>query len=539
MSEPVISTFKGLNPKKEDATQGIVLPAKVASDVDLRNGVLKPVRSNTLVANGHSGEFIKVDDDWLSGKQYYSVYFLRGFNIIVYKDGDKWRRIARAPRTIAGLPNNAVDLGVPVPSAPKVTDLPHSVQVLSPESLSEILQYESAYALSWVRKVDDFVDESGLSEFSFYKSRYIKWKIERPLSVPDGVIGWKIYRLDRGYRAGTAFKLVAEKSIGDVHHDDYKNYESLTDVPDGLFEDDGVTISRTSPVVDFDGISATPYYNYFVAWKDNTFYLSEPNNIDSFPQQYQTSIETKIISIVPQQSDMYIFTDKGVLRAMGQDPFTLRVLPDYIGDRIASPRAVFQCELGLFYATKTGLNRVVGGQVEYISRVPLGDEYFKGIDASSIHFNYVDGIVFMFHNQGTLMFIPESGIGFVTLNGVYDGSFYDRKAGTLYVTRYGNIESLFTGDGKENMVYETGDLTLNEPSDKYFEKVEFFGEGKVTVNIFLDNEVNASTELEMDLDGMDRQRILHYPRGYTGRSGRYRVTGKGTVKEIKFYLYRS
>lgn len=537
MTQAVINTFRGLTPKKEDASQGIVLPALASSNVDLRNGVIKSFRNDTLSERGHSGEFIKFDGAWYSGQENYCYFKIRGFHYLIYKNNGVWKRIVRSPSLTKGRFEKELDLGIELPSEPMVEALALNENVTSPQSPSETNVYESAYTITWVREIDGFIDESGASLFNYYRQRYIGWKVKRPTTIPDGVVAWRIYRFDRGYLGSTSFKLVAEVPIGDNEYKDYKEGHQLSDVPDGLFEDAGVQVFRSPPVVVFDGIAKESYYNYYIGWKDNEIFFSEPNNPDSFPNQYKAKADDDILAISVHYNNMYIFTKSGVQRGVGNDPFTFNVLPGYIGERIANRNAVHTCELGLFYATVNGINRINQGSVDYISRIPLGDDYFKKFNPESFSINYANGIVYMFHNKGTLIYIPENGRGFGELSKAYEFSYYDQYEGVMYANSKKAIMGLHNGDESTSKHYKTGELTLSEPDrEKVFEKVEFFGEGTITVKLLLDNK--EFTQMEMNLSGMDRERVIYYPRGYTGRGGSFEIFGRGIVKEVKYFLNR-
>ena len=147
-----------MNPKKEDAAQGVVLPALAASDVDLRNGVIKPFDSNSFEEQGHSKEIIKVGEDWYSGHENYVHSKIRGFDVIVFKDGEKWKRITRKPRLDTGavVPDKIVDLGLVIPEEPKITPLPVSDLVQSPQSPTETNPYEANYCITWLRNIDGY-----------------------------------------------------------------------------------------------------------------------------------------------------------------------------------------------------------------------------------------------------------------------------------------------------------------------------------------------------------------------------------------------
>ena len=182
------------------------------------------------------------------------------------------------------------------------------------------------------------------------------------------------------------------------------------------------------------------------------------------------------------------------------------------------------------------MNRIIDGSTDYISRIPLGEEYFENIDTKTISMDYSNGIVYMFHSKGAVLYMPERGIGFVDLTQGYEGSYHNREDEVMFVSGGGIIQGLFEGDENTEMLYETGVLTLNEPDrTKDYEKLEFFGKGTVTTELFLDGELK--TTMTMNLDGQDRDRVIFFPRGFTGRGASFRTRGKGTITEVKYWLF--
>lgn len=534
MPDFVISEFGGLNTKKEDPSNGIVLPTKVAKNVDLRNGVLKPFALDRAVESGHDGELTIFGGQLISGKQNYTNMVINGFNILVYKDNGKWKRAVKRPTGIVNTAYAVVDLSQSTPTAPTVQILPNDPTKVKAESASSGWFYEMGYVITFVRDSDGYRDESAPSAIVTAQNQDLAFKIRRPSASGAGVIGWNIYRLSTGYRATSSFQKVAEVSIGQDFYDDYLLGSELNGTFRGIFSEDGATVLRQPAPVQFDGVASKLYYGQLVGWKDETVYISEPAQPESFPAQYQIFCNDRIVAAESFSGDLYAFTESGIQRILGDNPITMAVIPEYIGYRATNRKAVISCDAGLFYAYKTGIGRINGSGHMSITRNLLGDDYFKDLDMNSVHLNYADGILYIFHSKGTLLYIEELGIGFVELTSIYKGSFYDRKEGRIIATGANWCWALHQGDDKRTLQYRQDGLVLNQPDDKRFELIKVYGTGKFNVKLILDGVTR--TERVLDLEGMDRDKTIKFPYGRLAREASWELTGTGKITEIKAML---
>lgn len=534
MPDFVISEFGGLNTKKEDPANGIMLPTKVAKNTDLRNGVLKPFRIDKAVESGHTGELAVYGNELISGKQGYSQMVINGYNILVFKDSGKWKRAVKTPTGVVKTSYPVVDLSQPTPSAPSITALPNDPTKVKAEAASDGWFYEMAYVITFVRETGGYRDESAPSEIISAQNEQLAFRVKRPTISGESIIGWNIYRISTGYRATGSFQKVAEVSIGQDYYDDYLLGSQLNGTFEGIFTDDGATVLRQPAPVQFDGVSPRLYYGQLVAWKNEVVYISEPAQPESFPAQFQVNCNDRVIAVEAYAGDLYAFTESGIQRIMGDNPITMAILPDYIGYRATNSRSVLATEAGLFYVYKTGIGRISSGGHASITRNLLGDDYFKNLDMESTHINYADGILYIFHSKGTLLYIEERGIGFVEFTSVYQGSFYDRKEGRMLCTKDNWCWAIHQGDENMALQYRQDGLVLNQPDDKRFTQIRVFGDGKFHVRLYLDGVERTSRIL--DLDGLNRDRIIRFPVGRLAREASWELTGNGKVTEIKAIL---
>jgi len=535
MPDFVISEFGGINTRKEDPANGVNLPTKIAKNVDLRGGIIKPFRSDLAIKDGVSGELAIYGDDLIHGKENPVVFTINGFEILVYKDGGEWKRAVRRPAGRLAEAYTVDSLSQATPGSPTVKALPGDPTKVKAEPATEGWFYEMVYAVTFVRDAGGYIDESAPSVFVSARNEQMAFQIVRPLlSGANSIVRWNIYRLSVGYRDTASFQKVAEVSVGLDSYDDYNLGSELAGTYKGLFSSDGVTVLRQPAPVEFDGICPTLHYGQLVGWKDEMIFVSEPNQPESFPAQYQIPCSERIVSVQSYQGDLYAFTLNGVQRIIGSDPINVTIIPGYIGYRASSRRATVATENGLFYAFRNGIGVISSGQSQSITRGLLDPEYFDQIDPDSVHLAYGDGILYLFHSAGCLLFIQERGIGFVELTKIYEGAVYDRKNGVMVAAREGRAWEMWKGEGTTTAQYKQGGLVLNQPDDKRFSEIRVYGTGQFELVIYIEG-IERSRRV-LNLEGMLRDRIMRFPAGHTGREASWMLTGTGKVTEIKAVL---
>jgi hypothetical protein len=182
------------------------------------------------------------------------------------------------------------------------------------------------------------------------------------------------------------------------------------------------------------------------------------------------------------------------------------------------------------YMAKTGLVAVTGSGMNNISRNPLGPEYFRDMDLSTAFLKVFQGAIYLFHADGILRFdIAENS--FTTHEGVYAAGFVEREAGILALRSGTNLLEFRGSTGLYTYTYETGDIVLRQPEWKTFQRFELFGTGTAEASVSVDG---VNTEVfAIDFGGMLRDRTIHVPHGVIGRAARLKITGTGTLTEIR------
>jgi len=531
----VLSDFLGLNLKKRDDANGVLLPAKKCINTDLRGGTIRPFKANLFAERGHRGEIVKYDNEWFSGKENYVTWTINGFELLIYRDGQDWKQVVRQPRVVgANLSNTVVDLGLPQPGAPSVSTLPFDDRVTSPEAHVNN-PYRMGYFTTWIREVEGYREESSPSPFTYASNNVIAFNIQVTGTVPDNIVGGRLYRFSEGKDSTVTAGLVAEFTSSSFEVDDHLLGDQLGSPYSGFFTTAvGVRVLRFPPDVVFDGICPTIHNGRLVAWHGSNFYFSEGNEPGSFPAAYMHSAGDKIISIESYNGELYIFTRSGIQRVVGQDPVEPYVVPMFQGDGISSRRAVTSAVEGVYYLCRRGLGIVNSGGARLISRDFLPETYFDDIDVSTAHLASGIGLVLLFHSKGALALVTERGRGFVELDQVYTGSFFDKQTGKFFVTTGEVLQELWGGDDYLDARYKFGDLVLNLPEDKEFESFTMVGSGTFTVTLSLDGE--DETVDVFDLSEPYEGRTIQPPEGVLAHGAALELVGRGELKEIRVNL---
>ena len=506
------------------------MPAEVALNVDLRTGIIKPLKTNQRVENGHSGEAVYYDIDWLSGDFNYVQFEINGFRFLVFKRGGEWFRYTRKPRTTKGQHNETIPLGHARPQAPGVAIADEQGAAVAPEGG----EYVHGYCVTTVRNTDGYEDESGPSGITWATNQKESFTVRFEGPTPAGAIRWKIYRISTSAESTSTFQLVSEVPIGTEAYTDSKDGSDLGEALPGLFDEDGVTVLRSPPDVSFDGMCTVRFYGALVAWKGTTIYFSEPDNPDSFPAQYQLTAGDTIIAIEIWGSEVYVFTTSGIQRCLGSSPLNMAITPQYFGEAALNRRCVTVGDDGIYYTAKNGMYRVNSAGHDSMSRQRLGEDWFKERAFSGCHMAYGDGVAYLFHSSGCLTFTNERGIGFIEHSGVYEGAYFDRKTTKMHVTRKGKLELLFGGSDDLRFDYRLGKLVLGRPDGKQYDYAQVYGVGKVVAVVSLDGVAYAPEYLNMDGGLMDSQITFPYT---DSREAAIHLSGTCRISEIKAVVY--
>ena len=392
-------------------------------------------------------------------------------------------------------------------------------------STSGRLRFE--YVLSWKRVTGGRTEESGPSVPVGIEVNTLGVKVTRPLSTPAGVTHWNIYRISTLFDATTAFQLLAEVAIATSTYEDFTSNAALGAVlPSRYTAYDGTITVLEAPEVVFTGM-AGPFSGYFVGWKDNALYLSEPGYVHLWSSVYSFYCNAPIVGVTQNGSDLNIMTTKGVQRAYGTSPITTALTPGVNGGGAVSRRTCIATDYGTIYLTKNGLSLVSGSQITDISK-SIGEAYFKTL--TPVQLEYQDQTLYYFHTTGVLVYDLDDQ-KFTTLTGVYSAAYASDDDGEIYVLQSTSIKQLFGSATALTQTYRTGEWVLSQPQHKKFRSLWFSGTGTLTVSVYKDGDLSVTQAI--DMDGVRADRLVNIQHGITARALSIKVSGTGELKEIR------
>lgn len=393
--------------------------------------------------------------------------------------------------------------------------------------LSTSGQMRFEYIITWVRNTGGREEESGPNTPVGIEVATLGVRLTRPLSIPAGVTHWRIYRISTLYEATVAFERVSEEDVATTFFEDFTANSGLGVVlPSRYTASDGTIVVLEAPEVIFDGM-AGPFSGYFVGWKDNALYLSEPGTVHLWSSAYSFYCNAPIVAVTQNGSDLNVMTTSGVQRAYGTSPSRTGLTPGVNGGGSLARRTCVATEYGTVYLTKDGLSVVNGSQVRDMSE-SIGAKYFKTL--TPIQMEYHDGILFYIHTAGVLAY-RFSSQEFSTLAGTYTAAYASKPDGEVYVLEGSSIKQLFGDSASTNLVYRTGEWVLAAPQHKKFRVLWFTGIGEVTVSTYKDDALTNTKVVNMD--GTRNERMMNIAHGTTCRALNIQISGSGEVKEIR------
>lgn len=387
-----------------------------------------------------------------------------------------------------------------------------------------------AYVVTWERVVGTQIDESGPSDPVQVGLWSPGVEISRPAAPPTGVVAWNIYRISLAQDPTVAFQLVARLDIGTASYSDTTQNAALgAAITTSYTNPQGAEIIYQPPVAVFDGM-AGPHYGMMFGWKGSTLYWSVPGAPDAWPEWYSLEAFGTIQNCASDGAELFVFTTKGVQRGVGTDGDSFFLAQTLTGEGCVGYNLVDTSDSGMCYMSKTGIVALTGSGMNNISRNPLGPEYFRDMDLSTAFLKVFQGAILLFHAGGILRFDIAAN-SFTTHDGVFSTGFVDREAGVLALRTGSTLVAYRGSTGPYTYTYETGDIVLRQPEWKTFQRFEFFGTGTATASVSVDGV--ATEDFSIDFDGMLRDRTIHVRHGVIGRAARVKITGTGTLTEIR------
>lgn len=340
------------------------------------------------------------------------------------------------------------------------------------------------------------------------------------------------YQLYRTYGANGAYLPVKMISAGPVFLDGYAK-------PDAGGEALQSTNWTPAPT-GLQGIDLTAN-GWFVAFKGNTLYMSEPYRPHAWP--YNMTFPKNIRGVRVGQQSIVVTTAEGVHVVAGAHPSAAQSIRLSIPQAGIAARSMTNVDDAVAYASRDGFVMVSGTSASAEMSQQLFDretwKRYMGTQLSdaSIRFAYHDGalvstsatnIVASGEIQGFLLRMDEGAGSLTRLSSRYDSTFYLPVADSLY---YSSGSAVYQFRGGDPGTFDWWS------KDYVFPMQETFGAGYV--------RCTGSVDLEIYADGVLVATKTGITSGYFRLSGTmprklrwsYRLRGTGEVFE--FFLGRS
>jgi len=400
-------------------------------------------------------------------------------------------------------------------------------------------QYKFSYVITWERSVNGQVDESGPSDPLDIVVDTIGANISIPTNPPALAISWNIYRLSQDYDATSEYQLVAKIPVTtNTHYDTATNndLQSVT-LATHYTTDEGDIVVYEKPLSDFDGVFG-PVNAMLFAWKKGELYFSEPGNPDAWPVFNHLPAGDTIVSVGRNGSEAVVLTTTGLQRVIGTDPEKLYLSASVTSEGGVSQRASLSYSGGFVYLSDSGLNVYAGGVVTSLTDKTIGEEFFRGINYDSTFMAFNDGVIYMFHDAGALIYDTRV-FEFSTLDAIYTHAIHRGETGHLYVMNAGGeIQKLHGSNDDLSVVYTSGEVVLQEPENKRFRRVKVSGTGIWQAALILDGVEFSTKTLNLD-SNLNRDKKVDTPHGTRSRAAQIRLTGEGEVTEVKWEIFEA
>lgn len=295
-----------------------------------------------------------------------------------------------------------------------------------------------------------------------------------------------------------------------------------------------------------DGIVATPWGG-LVGWIGKTLYANLPGSPDAWPATYSLPFNETIVTAVPLAGALPVLTTASPYLVLGSSPLQFR-----IQNITSSPHGCLgrdtavDVDGALFWQAPIGICRLVGTQVEVVSRENLADAWasqagLSPADPTTARAVRLNGRYLLFPQGGTSF--PAGGYlewdqqvappwkkGTVAANAVH----YNRADNALYIAQGADVK-LWEGGSAQTWLYQTGDWStdgkrLVPQLLKSYRRGAVEHTGTVTADTYVDGTARG-TQKSFTRASLGRS-SWWLPKGCNGRRISVKLGGTGTVTAV-------
>lgn len=392
--------------------------------------------------------------------------------------------------------------------------------------IAETRAYTYTYRNTWE-------EESAPAPAETISLTYIQTvRIEVTPGVFTGYRPFDSYQLYRTYGANGSYLPLTMISPGPVFMDGFANPD-----PGG----EALQSTNWTPApTGLQGIDLTAN-GWFVAFKGNTLYMSEPYRPHAWP--YNMTFPKNIRGVRVGQQSIVVTTAEGVHIVAGAHPSAAQSIKLSIPQAGIAARSMTNVDDAVAYASRDGFVMVAGSSASAQMSQQLFDrdtwKRYVGTQLSdaSIRFAYHDGALVSTSAttvstpgevQGFLLRMEDDAGSLTRLSSRYDSTFYLPVADSLY---YSSGSAVYQFRGGDPMQFDWWSR------DYIFPMQETFGAGYIRCTGTVDLEVYADDVLVATKAGLSTGHFrLH---GQMPRKLKWSYRLRGTGEVFEFFLARS
>lgn len=484
-----------------------------ALNCDLTSGKIVPMNGPLLEqadANSYNSLYYHKSVWQLGNDRYFTSWKINDYDILFYLDAGTLKK------TINGVTANVGQ-----------TRLAKPTTALNGIGL---LTGTFSYVLTTTRSVGGFEDESGPSAVSTpLVATNNKILVTRPAITDTNVTYWNIYRLDN---SSAEYQFVAQVAAATATYDDNTITADLdTALTTWYTSEQNNQIMWDKPLTALEGLIYEPYAGMLFAWIGSTLYWSEPGYPDAWPGFYSMNFPSTIMNVIPFAGTLGVLTEKGPFRVDGSHPELLQPSTTLSNEPCLST-SIGKSGNGILFISDSGIALFNLFTVKVLTDQNFTEKWFlANVTLPTALVIENDGKVYLFHSTGTIRgdFRVNPPI-WDELDIIATAVHKRPDDGNLYYVDATGIQRL-EGDAANPLTWtwRSGDFLADTPKEKEFVNVECIGSGTITMNLYVDGALTSTKALSFS---MDRDRMLAFPEGTSGRAAQIELTGTGSVNEV-------
>ena len=260
--------------------------------------------------------------------------------------------------------------------------------------------------------------------------------------------------------------------------------------------------------------------NIFYAAVETRLYASDYGNPNSYRTGAYIDFDQKITGLSSIGSELVVFTEYGVYRVFGNDPFGLKKVrvPTTEGVPDGGIKTIVKFQGGIMFASHQGICFYNGKSVERLTHnVINGFSYPNNTTKANNAGGIYDDVYYLLGNSGTGYKVDLKSQPLKVTNSTFNASklYYRGADNTLYADT--GRPGYATGDRSTFTVktrkFSAGDINL----EKLFKSIRITGENFYgTVKVFVDDTLTDTFTIGSSVADFDRTFYLGQPRQGNG-----------------------